>query len=880
MTDYIKISTLLLVILYTVTSRASIILFQDVNSVNVCTKSTDTCTFLLQCDFAMDLLNSIKYNPSSRYKIFQKLVEMRCKMDGSSYLMVCCPNKPPADSIVYVQTEETATTRPNPLTTTTPAQMAPEPVKMAVFPSNTVSKLTLATAPVEEDIFPDRNICGQLTSNDRIFGGSITAIDEYPWIARIKYSDRRRNGSKKTRYACSATLITDRHLITAAHCVSTKQIAYAVSLGDWNLDSPTECYEGQCPDPPVEYEIESIVIHPGYIKENYTFGDIAIIKLKQRVTFTDFIQPICLPTTEYIKMQDYTHNSVYWTAGWGVTEFGELSMVKRKVDIEAVPIDICRAALPQIPESSSRVLICAGGQQGKDTCAGDSGGPLMREVRENYRMNWFLYGVISFGAKSCGSVGIPGVSTRVTAYMDWIRNIVQTSRNPASNFLYVRSTVVNLVCVITIKLISYEQFTMTDYIKISTLLLIILYTVTAHASNIVFHDTDKQMECDISSHTCKHYSDCEFALELLKSVNESNRNQTIEKMKEAKCGYNGSDMVCCPNTRPAGSIVYDQTEETATNRPNPLTTKTPVPIATESLKMTVVPSSTISELTVTAAPVEPDIFPDRNICGQSTSNDKILGGSITAIDEYPWMARIKYADRRLGGVEIKYLCSATLITDRHLITAAHCLLEKDVEPIAVSLGDWNLDSPTECYEGQCPEPSVEIRIEYFVHQGFSKENHTFGDIAIIKLEQPVNFTGFIQPICLPTTEYIKMQDYTHSSVYWTAGWGITEFGEQSLVKRKVDIEAVPIDVCRAAIPEIPESSSPGLICAGGQQGKDSCRGDSGGPLMREVRENYRANWFLYGVTSFGSKRCGLAGIPGVYTRVTAYMDWIRNVVQT
>ncbi|XP_023941049.2 CLIP domain-containing serine protease B4 [Bicyclus anynana] len=418
MTDYIKISTLLLVILSTVNAQMI--------KQNLCAKSTDTCQLLTECDFALKLINSIRDNVSTKGPIIQKLQELHCGFRGRSPL-VCCSSTPSDGSIVYYQTEDTATNRPKPLTTTTPMPMTTEPSKIAVVPPSTVSELTVETAsPVEPDVFPGRNICGQSISNDKIIGGSITAIDEYPWMARIKYLVQNSDGSTKTRYACSATLITDRHLVTAAHCLPRKQQAVAVSLGDWNIDSPEECYGGVCPDPPVEIEIESIVKHPAYKAPNYTFGDIAILKLKRPVTFTDFIQPICLPTTEYIKMQDYTHNSVYWTAGWGVTEFGDASMVKRKVDIEAVPMDVCRAALPYIPESSSQSLICAGGRQGKDSCSGDSGGPLMREVKENYKANWFLYGVTSFGSKRCGSAGIPGVYTRVTVYMDWIRNIVQT----------------------------------------------------------------------------------------------------------------------------------------------------------------------------------------------------------------------------------------------------------------------------------------------------------------------------------------------------------------------------------------------------------------------------------------------------------------------
>lgn len=62
----------------------------------------------------------------------------------------------------------------------------------------------------------------------------------------------------------------------------------------------------------------------------------------------------------------------------------------------------------------------------------------------------------------------------------------------------------------------------------------------------------------------------------------------------------------------------------------------------------------------------------------------------------------------------------------------------------------------------------------------------------------------------------------------------------------------------------------GQICAGGQAGKDSCRGDSGGPLMYE---NGRIDEII-GIISFGPKPCGLENSPGIYTKVFEYKNWI------
>ncbi|XP_045776221.1 CLIP domain-containing serine protease 14D-like isoform X2 [Maniola jurtina] len=416
-----------------------------------------------------------------------------------------------------------------------------------------------------------------------------------------------------------------------------------------------------------------------------------------------------------------------------------------------------------------------------------------------------------------------------------------------------------------------------DYVTRSIILLVILSSV----ESLVSEKAEEQ--CIKLNGTCKVITDCEYVVKLISSLASSKEtDNTRKQLRNMLCGFQGSTpVVCCPDVPPNSDfIVYNKSEETATNRPKTTTTPLADLVRRTTSTFRTTEAATATEIPIkTEPPTEkPDPFPDREICGESTGSDRIIGGTIAAIDEFPWMALVKYLDH---DNKFQLSCSATLITDRHLLSAAHCFSGHTLTPVSIRLGEWNTQSPNECFDSVCADPPVEIEIEkVFLYPKYKKEALTFGDIAVIKLKQPVNFTDFIQPICLPTTEYIKMQDYTRDSSYWTAGWGVTEFGETSMVKRKVDVEAVPIDICRAAIPYIPESSSQFLICAGGRGGKDSCRGDSGGPLMREVRENYRSNWFLYGITSFGGKACGQAGIPGAYTRVTAYMDWIRDIVQT
>lgn len=70
------------------------------------------------------------------------------------------------------------------------------------------------------------------------------------------------------------------------------------------------------------------------------------------------------------------------------------------------------------------------------------------------------------------------------------------------------------------------------------------------------------------------------------------------------------------------------------------------------------------------------------------------------------------------------------------------------------------------------------------------------------------------------------------------------------------------------------------ICAGGYQGKDSCGGDSGGPLTTVNKFDELPRYIQYGIVSYGPRHCGTEGKPGIYTRVFKYMTWILDSIKS
>jgi len=240
---------------------------------------------------------------------------------------------------------------------------------------------------------------------------------------------------------------------------------------------------------------------------------------------------------------------------------------------------------------------------------------------------------------------------------------------------------------------------------------------------------------------------------------------------------------------------------------------------------------------------------------------RIVGGNETYEGEVPWMSAIYLH----GGGRREFWCGGALITERHVITAAHCTKDKNKKSFlpsqfTVRVGEWDL-SDQDNYSVELPVTSI------VAHPNF-RPNGFYNDVAIFTLKQPVQFSQYIQPICLPTGRYSK-EDFTHT-LPLALGWGTTYYdGEEVPILRGVPLPVWTNRDCDAAyfqpITEV-------FLCAGyADGGRDACQGDSGGPLM--LYDESVSSWLLIGIVSFGN-RCAEAGYPGVYTRLTHFIDWI------
>lgn len=270
----------------------------------------------------------------------------------------------------------------------------------------------------------------------------------------------------------------------------------------------------------------------------------------------------------------------------------------------------------------------------------------------------------------------------------------------------------------------------------------------------------------------------------------------------------------------------------------------------------------------------------------------ITSGKTAADGAWPWQVRLMGDfDNQTG------FCGGSFITEQWILTAAHCLVNDE----------GNAETSVVVGYGSNYQSQLKLigSAAVFVHPAYL-EGYV-ADVALVKLSEPVSGAKWIEIATPAREEQLTKPGSTLTVTGWGSLWDFAGFEESIWLRdgraivgpkallasgellspdqlREVDIQLISFDECNASYEAFGELTgqsgyklAPSEICAGAPEGaKDSCYGDSGGPLVAAAPDNQQG-YLQVGVVSWGIQ-CGNPALPGVYTRVSTFYDWIKDTV--
>ncbi|XP_052566951.1 polyserase-2-like [Culex pipiens pallens] len=295
--------------------------------------------------------------------------------------------------------------------------------------------------------------CGvpRIQHEELIVRGRDTRPGEWPWHAAVMHLKQ----NHVFRYACGGTLISERFVLTAAHCVvQAESKARALAKDKLRVQLGIHDLTNVDLDTAKLIDVSAVHVGPQFQRAGLR-NDIGLIKLVESVQFTDYILPACIggsgPTPSESGM----------AIGWGVTETDMPSPALKKAELPVVDTFDCLDSDPLFfGNMIHKGMFCAGRGNGTLVCNGDSGGGLFFR-REG---SWFLGGVVSFSKvrdnRLCLAEGLAGFAN-VTRYLSWIRNVTGMQipdQSSDGSQIVVPRTDLKLPRISERKCIEYQQF--------------------------------------------------------------------------------------------------------------------------------------------------------------------------------------------------------------------------------------------------------------------------------------------------------------------------------------------------------------------------------------------------------------------------------------
>ncbi|NXR16436.1 TMPS5 protease, partial [Cinclus mexicanus] len=247
-------------------------------------------------------------------------------------------------------------------------------------------------------------------------------------------------------------------------------------------------------------------------------------------------------------------------------------------------------------------------------------------------------------------------------------------------------------------------------------------------------------------------------------------------------------------------------------------------------------------------------------CGLQAGAVRVVGGTDVSPGRWPWQVSVCQGSQ--------HHCGGSVLAPEWILTAAHCVHRYPGLPLPAP--SWQVFAGIVTRSSLGPEAGVPVR-EIIPHPLYNDSNLDY-DIALMRLQVPLNFSGAIRAACLPPSP----QDLLQGTQCWVSGWGYTTPGQAQVTGtlKEALVPLIGTRRCNSSCVYKGELTAR-MLCAGHLQGHvDACQGDSGGPLVCWDG----STWRLVGIVSWG-RGCAEPNHPGVYTNVAQLLPWIHQVTQ-
>ncbi|OPJ67998.1 transmembrane protease serine 9 isoform A [Patagioenas fasciata monilis] len=704
--------------------------------------------------------------------------------------------------------------------------------------------------------------CGSrpaMQTASRIVGGSEASRGEFPWQVSLR---------ENNEHFCGAAILSEKWLVSAAHCFTEFQdpAMWAAYTGTNSLRSDSGA---------VKMSISRIIPHPSYNTDTADY-DVAVLELKRPVTFTKYIQPVCLPSAGH----HFPTRKKCLISGWGYLR-GDFSCGGRPGFSKPSKIvggtDASRGEIPWTHSEEIEAYMGTTSLNGTD----ESGmkvnvtrviqHPLYNPIMLDYDVAVLELATPLVFTKHIQPICLPTAAQEFPVGKKCvISGWGHLEEGNATKPEILQKASVGIIDQETCDFL--YNFSLTDQMICAGFL--------EGKVDSCQGDSGGPLACEVTPGVFYLAGIVSWGVGCAQPMNPGVYSRitklrdwildTISQLPSPGTGTISSSTFA--RTSAAGSVTHRPSTPAAspTDRPTTATEEPSTALqTTEPAKPTQTPVVPCTSFTfkcssnVCIGKENPECdgivdcsngFDERNCdCGLTSALafSKIVGGSAAARGEWPWQVSL-WLRRK------EHKCGAVLIADRWLLSAAHCFdIYSDPKMWVAFLGTPFLNG----IDGK-----TEKIFRIYKHPFYNVYSLDY-DVALLELNAPVKFSSTVRPICLPDSSHV----FHEGDRCFITGWGSTKEG--GLMSKHLQKAAVNVIGDQACKKFYPVQISSRMLCAGFPHGTvDSCSGDAGGPLACQEPSG---RWFLAGITSWGYG-CARPYFPGVYTKVTAVQGWIAQ----